>query len=189
MQKLLLCPVQGPQKSLCRPMQQIAMRMRKKYPQTTFTTVAVDDKRVEVLKSTQLLGFRCKYDVGTVSNTASRCDFSIVASGSATLQVAAAGCPMVIMYQSNKILWHLVGRWLVKTKYLSLVNILAGKELVPEFMPYFSSIEPIVERIEQLLKDKSGLSQLSSELIKLAEPMHQANASEKAAQIVIEMFA
>jgi len=93
------------------------------------------------------------------------------------------------MYQSNKILWHLVGRWLVKTKYLSLVNILAGKELVPEFMPYFSSIEPIVERIERLLEDKSGLSQLSSELIKLAEPMHQTIASEKTAQVVTEMLA
>jgi len=49
------------------------------------------------------------------------------------------------MYQSSRILWHLAGRWLVKTKYLSLVNILAGQELVPEFMPYFRSIDPIVE--------------------------------------------
>ncbi len=65
----------------------------------------------------------------------------------------------------------------------------AGRELVPEFMPYFSSIEPIVERIEKILEDKSGLSQLSGELIKLAEPMHRANASEKTAQIVTEMLA
>ena len=189
--KIALMPGSRPAEieSLWRPMQQIARRLKKKYPEITFTAVAVDNKRVEVLKSTQLLGFRCKYDIGTVSDTAGVCDFSIVASGSATLQVAAAGCPMVIMYQSNKILWHLVGRWLVKTKYLSLVNILAGKELVPEFMPYFSSIEPIVERIERLLEDKSGLSQLSSELIKLAEPMHQTIASEKTAQVVTEMLA
>jgi len=40
-------------------------------------------------------------------------------------------------------------------------NILAGKELVPEFMPYFSSIEPIAERIERLLEDRDKLTQIS----------------------------
>jgi lipid A disaccharide synthetase len=75
------------------------------------------------------------------------------------------------MYQSSKILWHLLGRWLLKTKYLSLVNILANKELVPEFMPYFGSIKPIVETIELLLENSDKLAQTSGELIQLAEPL------------------
>ena len=92
------------------------------------------------------------------------------------------------MYQSSRILWHLLGRWIVKTKYLSLVNILSGKELVPEFMPYFSSVKPIVESIEQLLEDSSRLAQISSELIELTEPLGVGRASEQVAQIVIEML-
>jgi len=172
--------------SLWYPMQQIAVRIKRKYPDVTFTAVAVDEKRKEILKTMRVLGFRCKYTIGSISDIASAADFAIVASGSATLQVAASGCPMVIMYQSSRILWHLVGRWLVKTDYLSLVNVLAKRELVPEFMPYFSSIEPIVKAIEQLLGDRDKLVQISSELIKLAEPLGQAKASEKVAETAVE---
>jgi lipid A disaccharide synthetase len=74
----------------------------------------------------------------------------------------------------------------IKTKYLSLVNILAGKELVPEFMPYFSSIEPIAERIERLLEDRDKLIQISGELIKLVEPLAEKKAREEVAKIVVE---
>jgi lipid A disaccharide synthetase len=92
------------------------------------------------------------------------------------------------MYQSSRVLWFLLGRWLLKTKYLSLVNILANRKLVPEFMPYFSSIGPIVEAIEGLLSDRDGLSQLSDELIALAASVRLGNTSQKVAQVAAEML-
>jgi len=154
----------------------------------TFTTVTVDAEREKILKAKQIPGFECQYTIGSVNETAGSADFAIVASGSATLEVTAAGCPMVIMYQSSRILWHLIGWWLIKSKYLSLVNILSAQELVPEFMPYFSSIEPIVETIEHLLEDSDRLSQISSELIKLTEPLAKKNASDQVANIVLKML-
>ncbi len=174
-------------KSLWGPMQQIAAKLKSKFPQLSFTTVAVDDTKRQMLQSKQICGFECHYVTDSVYDTARRCDFAIVASGSATLQVAAAGCPMVIMYQSSKLLWHLVGRWLVTTKYLSLVNILAGKELVPEFMPCFKSIDPIVHSIEQLLEDRNKLAKLSGELIELTKPL-KGNASQNVARMVLDML-
>ena len=174
--------------ALWRPMQQIAIRIRERYPAATFVTVAVDSDREQVLKAIQVKGFECRYTVGSVADSARRADFSIVASGSSTLEVAAAGCPMVIMYQSSRILWHLAGRWLVKTKYLSLVNILAGRELVPEFMPYFSSIGPVVQKCERLLADRDRLARTSAELIKLVEPLTEKKACRGAAEIVLEML-
>lgn len=174
--------------SLWLPMQTIALRIKEKYPSVTFTTVAVDEDRLSILKANQIDGFECHYTIGSVSDAAARADFALVASGSATLQVAAAGCPMVIMYQSSKILWQLVGRWLVKTKKLSLVNILAGKELVPEFMPYFRSIDPIVRTIEQLLEDKHKLSRISNELVRLVEPLAKKKASTNTAKMVMDML-
>jgi len=174
--------------SLWQPMQQIALRLKDKYPAASFVAVAVDAEREQLLRKTQVPGFECQYTIGSVSDTANTVDFAIVASGSATLEVTAAGCPMVIMYQSSRILWHLVGWWLIKPKYLSLVNILAGKELVPEFMPYFSSIEPIAESIERLLEDRDKLTQISGELIKLVEPLAEKKARQEVAEIVLEML-
>jgi len=173
---------------LWRPMQQIALRLREKHLQATFVTVAADAEREKALRAAQVPGFECRYVVDSVHKTAAAADFSIVASGSATLEVAAAGCPMVIMYQSSKVLWHLVGRWLVKTRYLSLVNILAGGGLVPEFMPYFSSIEPIVASIEQLLPDNGKLAQVSKALTNLAQPLAVKNAREEVVKIAVEML-
>src|SRR4030042_208434 len=105
------------------PMQQIALCLKQKYPNATFTTAAVDADRQKTLENTQIPGFQCKYAISSVCETARNADFAIVASGRATLQVAAVGCPMVIMYHSSNILWHLLGGWLLTTKYLSLVNI------------------------------------------------------------------
>jgi lipid-A-disaccharide synthase len=174
--------------SLWVPMQQIATCLKQKYPNATFTTVAVDADRQKRLKNAQIPGFQCKYTIGSVSEAALAADFAIVASGSATLQVAAVGCPMVIMYQSSKILWHLLGRWLLTTKYLSLVNILANKELVPEFMPYFGSIKPILAAIGLLLEDSDKLAQISDALIHLAEPLVRKKACKEVAGIVVEML-
>ena len=95
---------------------------------------------------------------------------------------------MVIMYQTNPILWHLFGRWLVTTKYLSLVNILAGSELVPEFMPYFRSIEPIIETVHNLLEDKTRLAQINSDLLALVQPLTAKKAGSTVAQIAASML-
>ncbi len=173
--------------SLWRPMQQIALRLKEKYPAATFVAVAVDARREEILRAAQISGFECQYSIDSVNKTAEAVDFSIVTSGSATLEIAAAGCPMVIMYQSNRILWHLFG-WAMKTKYLSLVNILSGRELVPEFMPNFTSIDPIVVSIEQLLENSDKLAQLSGELTKLTEPLAEKKACREVAKIAIEML-
>jgi lipid-A-disaccharide synthase len=188
--RLALMPGSRPAEitSLWPAMQNIAMRLCRHYPRTDFCAVASDAGQIERLRNLEIDGFECRYSIDSVVDSAREADFSIVASGSATLQVAAAGCPMVILYQSSRFLWHLVGRWLVKTRHLSLVNILAGKELVPEFMPYFRSIEPIVESVRSLVDDPQRLALMSKRLISLAQPLHTADAAEKLAAVVLEML-
>lgn len=170
------------------PMQQIAKKLLGKYPQMTFTAVAVDEDRMHELKARQIEGFDCDYSVGSVYETARKSDFTIVASGSATVQVAAAGCPMVIMYQSSKLLWNLVGRWLVTTKYLSLVNILGRRELVPEYMPYFESWEEIESRVDEMLAVKDVLIKTSNDLVDVVKPLAEKHASQRVAAAALDML-
>ncbi len=174
--------------SLWRPMQEIALRLKSKYPGASFVAVAASEERRQLLERTRVPGFTCAFAVDTVRVTAAAADFSIVASGSATLEVASAGCPMIIMYQTNRVLWHLVGRWLVRPKFFTLANLLADRELVPEFMPYFTSIEPIVSRIDGFLGDKTLLTRLSNELIDVVEPLTRKKAGEEVARVVVEML-
>ncbi|MBN1456414.1 MAG: lipid-A-disaccharide synthase [Sedimentisphaerales bacterium] len=175
-------------KSLWRPMQKIVTRLRQRWPNLEVTASAVDDTVLEELKKSTMKGFKCTYTTEPVDITSAKADLALVASGSATLQVAAAGCPMVIMYQSSKLLWHLFGQWLIKTRFLSLVNILARKELVKEFMPYFTSLEPIFGKCSALLNNKHRLIRLSRDLVTLVEPLATGKASQKTAQLALGMF-
>ncbi len=174
--------------SLWRPMQEIAVELKCRYPGASLTAVAASAERRQLLERTQIPGFTCEYSVDTVRQTAAAADFSLVASGSATLEVASSGCPMVVMYQTNRVLWKLVGRWLVHPKFFTLVNLLADRELVPEFMPYFTSIDPIVQRIDGYLQDGSLLTRTSNEMIDMVEPLTQKNASEEVARVVVGML-
>jgi lipid-A-disaccharide synthase len=172
-------------KTLWPAMQEITKRLKARHPNIKFTAAAADEKTAAFLQQSEIKSLRCSYAIDSVYETAKKADFALVASGSATLQVAAAACPMVIMYQSNKHLWHLVGKRIVTTKYLSLVNILSQKELVPEFMPYFSSVAPIVAACEKFLNVPEKLSTLSDELAELTKPLACGKPSQNVAQMVI----
>lgn len=174
--------------TLWRPMQEIARRLKQTYPDVDFVAVAATDERRRLLEQTQIPGFTCEYSVDTVRATAAAVDFSIVASGSATLEVASSGCPMVILYQTNQVLWHLIGRWLVRPKFFTLVNLLADRPLVPEFVPYFTSIEPVIQTIDAYLQDRNLLTRTSNELIDMVEPMVRMKASEAVGAVVMEML-
>ncbi len=174
--------------SLWKPMQQIALGIQERYPSVVFEAVAVDAEKKEQLQSSQIPGFSCEYKTGSVGRTALQTDLAIVASGSVTLQVAAAGTPMVVLYQSSRILWYLIGRWLIKTEHFSLVNILARKELVPEFMPYFRSTGPVVSECLRLLDDKDELSEISRELLAITRGLAKENADKKTAGLVLDML-
>ena len=175
-------------KSLWPAMQHIARRLKARHPNIRFTAVAANEQVEETLRQSEIKSLCCDYAIDAVYDTAKKVDFTLVASGSATLQVASAACPMVIMYQSNKYLWHLIGKRLVKTKYLSLVNILSQKELVPEFMPYFSSVAPIVAACEKHLNNADKLSSLSGELAELIKPITGTNASQNVAKMIMEQL-
>jgi lipid-A-disaccharide synthase len=174
--------------TLWKPMQRIAVDLRRKYPNLKVTTVAVDSNKELLLKARQILGFHSEYSICRVYETARRSDLAMVASGSATLQVAAAGCPMIVMYQSSKFLWHTVGRWLINIKHLSLPNILANKTLVPEFMPYFTSTTPILKAADHLLRSPAELANISRQLISLVKPLAVGNTADRVAGIACQML-
>lgn len=169
-------------------MLKIASLLKAKHPQATFVACAADAEKLATLKTMAQGGPDVQIDIGRVHETARACDFTLVASGSATLQVAAAGCPMAILYQSSKWLWHLVGRWLIRTRYLSLVNILARQELVPEYMPYFEAVEPIAQTCSDLLSNTDALKQTSQALTELVKPLTITKAHQNVARIVLEML-
>ena len=175
--------------SLWRPMQEIALRLKRDFPAAQFIAVVTNEERKALLRQMEVPGFQCEYSIDSVTDTADAVDFCLVASGSATLEVASVGCPMAAMYQTNRILWDLLGGVVVHAKFFTLVNLLADRALIPEFMPYFKSIDPIVEKVTGFLKSPQTLNRISNDLIDLVEPLTGKRAAEEVARIALGMLA
>jgi lipid-A-disaccharide synthase len=73
-------------------------------------------------------------------------------SGTATLEVAFAGCPMLVLYRLNP-LTSLVARRLITVKYASLVNLLADREIAPEFLQEYCNPSLLLPTLTKLLDD------------------------------------
>jgi lipid-A-disaccharide synthase len=173
--------------TLWKPMQEIALQIMQRYPEVRFYTAAPDMSKMVLLHECRLPGFSCLEQIGDLSQLCKQVDFAIVASGSATLQVAAMGCPMIVMYQSSRLMWHLLGKWLIRTPFLSLPNIVAGRKLVTEYMPYFTSTQPIADEAISYLSEPARLKKFSSELIETIKPLALGKAADKVAAIVMQM--
>ena len=113
----------------------------------------------------------------------------LVASGTVTLEVAFHGTPMIVMYNSSRLGYELIGRWLISTPYLSIPNILAGRRVVPEFMPYFRTVDPIIAAAVEWLGTPGSLDRVRRELTELIRPMARPGAAARAADELAAMLA
>jgi lipid-A-disaccharide synthase len=76
----------------------------------------------------------------------------IIASGTATVEAAMMGTPFVMVYRVSP-LTYLLGRSRVKVPHFAMVNLIAGKEIVPELVQHDFTAEKVVARLREILQD------------------------------------
>jgi len=111
-------------------------------------------------------------------------DVSLVASGTATLEAALIKRPMVITYKMAPSSWW-IGKRLVKSPYVGLPNILAGRFVVPEILQDAATPENLAEALVKLYEDKENAESVVEAFTDIHLQLRQGNA-EKAAAAVIE---
>ncbi len=115
------------------------------------------------------------------------CDLIITASGTATLEAAIMGTPMIIVYKVS-FLSYLVGRLLVKVKSIGLVNLIAEKRIVPELIQGQASPINIFNEASEMLRNPRLLSMIRGELRKVREKLGSPGTSQRAAQILYRII-
>jgi lipid-A-disaccharide synthase len=113
-------------------------------------------------------------------------DVVLVASGTATLEAAILGAPMLIIYKVSPLTW-LLARGLVKVKHVGLANIIAGKRIVPEFIQYDASPERISKEVLSLLGEGARLDEMRAQLADVRRELGSPGASRRAAELVLEL--
>ena len=116
-----------------------------------------------------------------------RCDAIIAASGTVTLQAAIHGTPMVVIYKVSPLSYWL-GRALIRVSNISLVNLVAGEQIVPELVQNEANAKNIATALEQIVNDPESLVDLQKQLFSLRDGLGGRGASDRVAQIALEML-
>lgn len=110
-------------------------------------------------------------------------DLVIVSSGSATLETAIMGKPMVIIYKTSVITW-LLAKNMIKIPDIGLVNVVAGKRIVPELIQFDANPLNLARESLNILKNKSLQEHIKEELVRVKEKLGESGAVERAARLI-----
>jgi lipid-A-disaccharide synthase len=123
--------------------------------------------------------------IGQTADIMQRAWAGIVASGSATLEAAYFRLPFVLIY---KVTWptYLAARLVVNVKYLGMPNLLADREVVPEFIQHRARPSAIVEAVRPLTENAHARNQMTSAFDEIISKLGDTGASQRAAQAIIE---
>ncbi len=114
-------------------------------------------------------------------------DFALVTSGTATLETALLKTPFFLLYKTSASTYF-IGKQLVKVPFLGLVNLLAGKCVIPEFIQNEATPEVIAHEAGILLRNRNLYEQMKSEFEKVRIKLGSEGASRRAAESVLRFL-
>lgn len=127
-------------------------------------------------------GLECEFVEGDSQAVMERSKVVIVASGTATLECALVGVPMVVVYRMNPVTLA-IARRVVSVDVISLPNLVAGERIVPELIQ--TSGAEIAREALAIADDCEARDAQKRGLLKVFEKVGPAGASERAARIIL----
>ena len=171
-------------------MMEVARRLLELNPTLRFQVAAASEELAremdEMMRPEQLAGRESlEIAVGQTAAIMQRAFVGIVASGSATLEAAYFGMPFVLIY---KVAWptYVAARLVVNVDFLGMPNLLAGKEVVPEFIQHEAKPNAIVAAVRLLMEDSPARDRMILDFDIIITKLGGTGASERAAQAILE---
>ncbi|MFT3742127.1 MAG: lipid-A-disaccharide synthase [Gammaproteobacteria bacterium] len=119
-------------------------------------------------------------------NALQLCEAAIVTSGTATLEVALLGIPMVIIYKVAASTYHIVKR-IIKIPYIGLCNIVAEKKVVQELIQHDANSTQIAAEIQHILTDTAYQTSMRAELNTLKNKLGDGEGAQRAARALLKL--
>ncbi|MBD3168505.1 MAG: lipid-A-disaccharide synthase [candidate division Zixibacteria bacterium] len=132
-----------------------------------------------------------KLKLATVRNNSTDVLFSsdsaLVSSGSTTIEAAVCGTPQVVMYKTG-FTTYLIARSMVEVDYIAMANLVAGEQIVPEFIQSGARPESLKKALLPLLTDKDTWFQAHKEALAIRDKLGENGAYRRAAEIVMDII-
>ena len=176
------------------PMLEAAALISARRPEVQFVVVVAPSRTSEELRkivraqrATPLPLPSCLHIVSAQSREAlAASDAAAIASGTATLEAALLGTPMVIVYKESMINWHTLGR-LITIDHYGLVNLVAGERVATELMQDDLNGERLASELLSLLDAKRNEA-MRQRLHEVAHQLGEGGASERAAEHILAVL-
>ncbi|MCA6970955.1 lipid-A-disaccharide synthase [Pectobacterium carotovorum] len=165
-----------------------AVLLRQHFPDLEIVVPLVNSKRreqFERIKNSVAPDLRVHLLDGQAREAMIASDAALLASGTAALECMLAKCPMVVGYRMKPFTFWLAQR-LVKTPWVSLPNLLAGRELVTELLQTDCTPDKLAAALLPLFADTEEMAELRTKFVDLHQQI-RCNADEQAAQAVLEL--
>ena len=111
-------------------------------------------------------------------------DLALVASGSATIEAAVFGTPMIIVYKMHLLSWW-ISKLFIKVNYAGMVNIIANRKIMPEYLQNNAAAQTIANKANNIINSKKQLKEMQLELLHIKEKLKTKGASQKAANHIL----
>ena len=111
-------------------------------------------------------------------------DFALVKSGTAILQAAVVGTPMVLLYQISALEWW-IASFFKRVKWIGLVNLVAGRSVVPELVQHEATGQRLYEEALRILEDPIAYADMKRSLAEVRDTLGAPGASARAAEKVL----
>lgn len=128
---------------------------------------------------------KVRLTVGEAAETMQRSGTGIVASGTATLEAAFFRMPFVLVYKVAGPT-YLAGRMLIQVPHLGMPNVLAGREIVPEFIQHKADPRAIAREVLRLRDEPTRREQMLSDFEDVISKLGKGRASDTAAQVILQ---
>ena len=157
--------------------------IRREFPQARFEVAAASEALAREIVAVS--DGKMPVVTGEAHAVMQRATAGMVASGTATLEAAFFRMPFVLVY---RVAWltYFAARLLVKVKHLGMPNVLAGSEIIPEFIQHRAQPRPIAEAVLRMMKDEGARKSVVQEFDAIVATLGQEGASQKAARAILD---
>jgi lipid-A-disaccharide synthase len=124
---------------------------------------------------------------GATYDALAAADCAIVASGTATVEAALLGTPMVVVYRVNRVTAAIVRR-MIRTPFIGMVNLIAGRRVVPELIQDAFTPEAVEAEVRKLLESESARAEAKAGLAEVRAKLGPGGAIERAAGVFAAML-
>lgn len=125
--------------------------------------------------------------IGATHDALAACDCAIVASGTATVEAALLGTPMAVVYRVSGAT-AFIARRLVRTPHFAMVNLIAGRRVVPEFIQDDFTPQAVANVVRHLLESLSNREEMKQDLAAVRARLGPGGAIARAASIIAGML-